>query len=86
MAALLTRMAETVRVGSLWRSQVGCSLERVAMVSDPFGLIVDEVSMIMLFFDHVFRVRVLEIGEAFEVMMANAVLHDLRMGQLRVQQ
>lgn len=85
MAALLTRVAEAVRVGSLWRSQVCCSLERVAMVSDPFGLIVDEVSVVFLF-DHVFIVGVLEIGEAFEVMMADAVIHDLRMSQLGMQQ
>ena len=85
MAALFSRVTEAVRVGSLSRRHVSCSLERVAMFSDPSGLRANEASLSVVLL--VAGVRVLEIGVAYEVVVARSlVIYNLRMCDLRVKQ
>ena len=75
MVALLSGMAEAVRVRSHSRSQIRCPLQRVAVVRDPSRLLV---------FVFVVRVGVLKIGVTLNVVML-LVIHDFRVSYIWVE-
>ena len=88
MAALLTSVTEAVRVGGLSGCQVSGSFEGVTMVSDPSGLLHTVIrcwSVLVV----LVVLWVVEIGVCDEVMsLAHrlVVIHDLRLGQVGVEQ